>query len=197
MWYENLAKKKKKKYKRKANELSDDNKSVYIRRALAYKIIRYINLWVIEADEFRKNLRVKNDQSTRIEREIIAIIMKIFQKSIETVPNSWTILSCCFVFCWSQIDDKNDDSRQKLIENYGSTFVRINPDPNSDAGFDLDVEIAEIYNYINESSQINACNKKLCEKEAANLVIDKIIDKPIKSKELKTFNINSLPNYKQ
>ena len=119
------------------------------------------------------------------------------QKTIETVPNSWTMLSCCFVFFWSQIDHKTDDSRQKLIENYGSTFVRINPDPNSDAGFDLDFEIAEIYNYIHESSQINACNSKLCEKEAANLVIDKIIDKPIKSKERISFTINSLPNYKQ
>ena len=33
---------------------------------------------MIEANEFRKNLGVENDKSIRIEREIIAIIMKIF-----------------------------------------------------------------------------------------------------------------------
>ena len=38
----------------------------------------------------------------------------------------------------------NDEIRQKLIENQGFTFIRINPDPDSDAGFDLDVEMAKI-----------------------------------------------------
>ena len=47
---------------------------------------------------------------------------------------------------------ENDETIQKLIENHGFTFVRINPDPDPDAGFDLYVEIAKIYNYINESS---------------------------------------------
>ena len=51
-----------KKCKRKANELSDDdNKSVYIREDLAYNLIHYINLGVIEADEFRKNLVITNN----------------------------------------------------------------------------------------------------------------------------------------
>ena len=58
----------------------DDDKSLYIPEDLAYKIICYINLRVIEADDFRKHLGVKNDQSIRIEREMIAIIMKIFAK---------------------------------------------------------------------------------------------------------------------
>ena len=58
----------------------DDDKSVYIPEDLAYKIICYINLHVIEGDDFRKHLGVKNDQSILIEREIIAIIMKIFAK---------------------------------------------------------------------------------------------------------------------
>ena len=71
-----------KKYKRKMNEWIDDDKSVYIREDRAYKVIRYINLGVTEADEFRKNLGVKNDQSIRIEREIIAIIMKVFATEI-------------------------------------------------------------------------------------------------------------------
>ena len=35
---------------------------------------------MIQADEFRKTLGLKNDQSIRIEREIIVIIMKIFAK---------------------------------------------------------------------------------------------------------------------
>ena len=53
-----------KKYKRKANESDeDDDKSVYICEDLAYRIIRYTNLGVIEADEFRKNLGIKKDQS--------------------------------------------------------------------------------------------------------------------------------------
>ena len=41
----------------------NDDKSVYICEDLAYKIICYIILGVIEADEFRKNLAAKNDQS--------------------------------------------------------------------------------------------------------------------------------------
>ena len=64
------------------NEWTDDDNSVYICEDLAYNIIRYINLDVIKADEFRKNLGVKNDQSIRIEREIIAIIMKVFATEI-------------------------------------------------------------------------------------------------------------------
>ena len=47
---------------------TNDNKSVYLREDIAYKLIRYINVGVIEANEFRKNLAVKNDQSIRIER---------------------------------------------------------------------------------------------------------------------------------
>ena len=51
--------------------------------------------------------------------------------------------------------------------------------------------------------EINACNTKLCEKEAANLVIDKIIGDleevclTTKSKELKRYSKNILPNCKQ
>ena len=36
---------------------------------------------------------------------------------------------------------ENYEARQN-----GSRFTRINPDPNPDAGFDLDVDIAKIYN---------------------------------------------------
>ena len=43
-------------------------------------MIRYTNLGVIEADEFRKYLGVKNYQPIRIEREMIVIVMKIFAK---------------------------------------------------------------------------------------------------------------------
>ena len=59
----------------------NDDKSVYIREDLAYKLICY-NPGVIEADKFRKNFCVENDKSIRIEREIIAIIMKILAKEI-------------------------------------------------------------------------------------------------------------------
>ena len=52
-----------KKYKRKMSQWINDDKSVYICEDLAYKIICYIILGVIEADEFRKNLASKNDQS--------------------------------------------------------------------------------------------------------------------------------------
>ena len=42
------------KYKRKVNQWIDDDKSVYIREDLAYNLIRYSNLCVLRADEFRK-----------------------------------------------------------------------------------------------------------------------------------------------
>ena len=44
---------------------------------------------------------------------------------------------------------KKNQIRQKLMENLGFTFVRINPDVDN---FELDVEIARIYNHIKESS---------------------------------------------
>ena len=67
-----------------------DDKCVYIRKDLAYKIIRCTNLGVIEADEFRKNLGITNNQSIRIEREIIARKMKIFAK--ENMVRQYQIL---------------------------------------------------------------------------------------------------------
>ena len=141
-----------KKYKRKANEWDeDDDKSVYICEDLAYRIIRYTNLGVIETDEFRTNLGIKKDQSIRIEREIIATIMKIFAKEKMVrqyqIPGLRYLVSLCFVYhkLVIEIDEdghpyyENDETRQKLIENLGFTFIRINPDPDPDAGFDLDV----------------------------------------------------------
>ena len=58
----------------------DDNKSVYICEDLACFLISHNNLGVKKADEFRKNLSTKNNQSIRIERQIVAVIMKIFAK---------------------------------------------------------------------------------------------------------------------
>ena len=155
-----------KKYKRKANELgNDDNKSVYIREDLAYNLIHYINLGGIEADEFRKNLGITNNQSTiRIERKMIAIIMKIFAKEnmarqyqIPGVPYRVDLRFVAHKLI-TEIDEdchlyyENDEIRQKLIENLGFTFIRINPDSNPNAGFDLSLEIPKIYNEISESS---------------------------------------------
>ena len=153
-----------KKYKRKTEQWLNDNKSVYIREDVAYKIICYINVGVIEAEEFLKHLGVENDKSIRKKRKIIAIIMKIFAK--EKMVRQYQVLGLpymadlCFVDhkLGIEIDEdghayfENDETRQNLIENHGFTFIRINPDPDRDAGFDLDVEIAKIYNYINESS---------------------------------------------
>ena len=96
-----------KKYKRKASEWDDDDdddddKSLYIHEDLAYRIICYNNLGVIDADEFRKNLGIKNVQSIRIEREIIATIMKIFAKENMVrqcqIPGLRYLADLCFVF---------------------------------------------------------------------------------------------------
>ena len=57
-----------KKYKRKMVQWINDNKSVYIFENLAYNLIRYNNLGVIKVDEFRKNLGISNNQSTKRER---------------------------------------------------------------------------------------------------------------------------------
>ena len=59
----------------------NDGKSVYIREDVAYELINYSNLSVIEADEFRTNLGITNSQSIRIEREMVAIIMKTIDYS--------------------------------------------------------------------------------------------------------------------
>ena len=128
-----------KKNKRTMGQWIDGNKSVYIRDDLAYYLIRCSNLGVIKKDEFRKNLGVENDKSIRIEKEIIAIIMKIFAK--ENIVRQYQIpglpyrVDLCFVDHKLVIeidedghpDHKNDETRQKLIENVGFTFIRINP----------------------------------------------------------------------
>ena len=50
---------------------------------------------------------------------------------------------------------KKHQIRQSLIKNLGFTFIGINPDVET---FDLDVAIAKIYNYFNESSVRLAAN---------------------------------------
>ena len=61
-----------KQYKGKRNELGDDgddddddddDKSVYLNEDFAYKLIRYIDPGVTEANKFRKNLGVENNKS--------------------------------------------------------------------------------------------------------------------------------------
>ena len=77
---------------------------------------------------------------------------------------------------------ENNETRQKLIESLGFTFIRINPDP--DASFDLDFEIAKIFNYINKSSvklAVNLAEKSLKEKFARELLnYISSISKPVK-----------------
>ena len=173
-----------------------NDKSVHIREYLAHKIIRYTNLGVIEADEFRIILGITNNQSVRKEREIIAIIMKIFAKESMVRQYQFPRLPCLVDLCFVihkliiEIDEdghpyyKNDETRQKLKENLGFTFIRINPDSDPDASFDLDVEIAKIYNYINESSvklAVNLAEKSLKEKFAKKLLnYISSISKPLK-----------------
>ena len=90
---------------------------------------------------------------------------------------------------------KNDKARQKLIENLGFTFIRINPDSDRDKSFDLDVELAEIYNYVNESSVKLVVNlaKKYLKKWFAKKLLKYIsrISKPLK--HIKHFVKNELP----
>ena len=56
---------------------------------------------VIEAGEFRKNPGVKNDQSIRIEREMIALVTKIFAKENPVrqyqIPGLPYRIDLCFV----------------------------------------------------------------------------------------------------
>ena len=168
-----------KKCKIKIGKQINDNKSVYLREDLAYKLVRYINLGVIEANEFRKNLGVKNDQSIRIEISIIAKLMKIFPKEtmikqckIDGLPSKVDLYFVAHKFVIEIDGDghiyyRNDQIRQKLIRNRAFTFVRINPDPDPDSVFDPDVEITKIFNYINKSSvrlAINLTGKSLKEK---------------------------------
>ena len=68
---------------------------------------------------------------------------------------------------------ENHEIRQKLIENLDFSFIRINPDLDPDADFDPDVEMARIYNYINELSlklAVNSAEKSLKEKFAKELL---------------------------
>ena len=125
---------------------------------------------MIEADEFRKNLGITNNESIQIEREIITTIMKILAKESMVRqyqnPGLPYHVDLCFVThkLIIEIDEdghpyyKNDETRQKVIENPGFTFIRINPGSDPDASFDLDVEIAKRYYYINESSVKLAVN---------------------------------------
>ena len=80
-----LIKEQVKKYKRKWGKSIDDYKSAYLCEDLAYKLIFYTNADMIEVNEFRKKLGIENEQSIRIEREIIALIMKIFAKEIKVM----------------------------------------------------------------------------------------------------------------
>ena len=66
-------------------------------------------------------------------------------------------------------DEKKHQIRQKLIENHGFTFIIIIPDVEK---FDLDVEIATIYNHIKKSFvklAVNSAEKSLKEKFAQKL----------------------------
>ena len=66
------------------------------------------------------------------------------------------MLICVLLLVVAEVDqdghvyynEEQHQIRQKLIENLDFTFIRINPDAEN---FDLDVEIAKICNYINES----------------------------------------------
>ena len=170
-----------KKYKRKMGQWINDNQSAYIREDLVYNLIPYINLGVIKADECRKNLGITNNQLIRREEDIIAIIMKIFAKEImvrqHEVPRLLYEIDLCLIVhkLVTEVDEdghvyygeEKHQIRQKLIENLGFIFIRINPNVEK---FDLNVEMANIYNYINESPVRQVVNltenikKKVCKR---------------------------------
>ena len=87
-------------------------------------------------------------------------------------------------------DTENEEERREMFNRHNFKIFHCNP---NNPNFDL-------YKCLGE---INAYNTKSCEKEAANLVIDKIIDDLekvciiTKSKELKRCSKNILPNCKQ
>ena len=135
---------------------------------------------------FKKNLGVENDKSVWIDRGMVAIIMKILEKEIMVRQYKITRIPYRVDLCFVAhkliigIDKdghpyyKNNKITQKLIEDHGFTFIRINPDPDHDSSFDPDVEIAKIYNYINESSvelAVNSAEKSLKKKFAKKLLI--------------------------
>ena len=167
-----------KKYKRKANEwCDDDDKCVHICEDLAFGLTHYINLGVIKADDSRKNLGITNNQSVRIKKndshnnESICERKQVIQYKIPGLPYR---VDLCFIAHKLIVEiDEDGHPYYKHDENLGFTFIRINPDPN--AGFDPDVEIAKIYNYINESPvklAVNLAEKSFKEKFAKELLSD-------------------------
>ena len=61
----------------------------------------------------------------------------------------------------------------KTMKNHSFTFIRINPDHDPDAGFHLDVEIAELYNYSNKFSKISSrFSRKIFERKACKRIIE-------------------------
>ena len=97
-----------------------------------------------------------------IKREMKATVMEIFAK--ENIVRQCQIsgitykVDLCFVTYKLVIEInedghayyENDEIRQKLIENLGSTFIIISSDPDPNARFDPDAEIEKMYNQINE-----------------------------------------------
>ena len=98
-----------------------------------------------------------NKQLVRRESEIVASIMKIFaiecmirQYKIDSLP--YDVCLCFLVHIIilevhedgnAYYDEEDHQIRQKLIENLGFTFTRINPEVEN---CDLDVKIARLYN---------------------------------------------------
>ena len=116
---------------------------------------------------------------------MIALIMKIFAKENMVrqyqIPGLPSRVDLCFVVhkLIIEIDEdghlyyENNEIMQKLIEDLGFTFIRINPDSNLNADFDLNVEIAKICNHISESSvklAVNSAKKSLKEKFTKELL---------------------------
>ena len=110
----------------------------------------------ISHEEFITILKEKDKyEKIRIERQIIAIIMKIFAKEsmarqYKTDGLSYDVDFCFLVYKLEievaenrhiYYDEEKHKIRQKLIVNLGFNFIRISPDVEK---FDLDVEIAKI-----------------------------------------------------
>ena len=112
---------------------------------------------MIEANDFRNNLGTESDQSIWIESKMISTIMKIFAKEYKVrqykIPEPSYLVVLCF-FAHKLIIETDEDGHpyyennpiwHESIENLGFTFIRINPDPDPDAGFDLEMLKSQKY----------------------------------------------------
>ena len=160
--------------------------------------------------EFKKKLGLDPNLGTCDEQDIINALQVIFKGEI--IPTQYCIENKRIDAYFSEyklgieVDEYNQEgrnskyekSRQLMIESHRITIIRTNPD---DANFDMNRLINQIYTYIIESTKkqtkvstkkslIDDLSKRLSELEFKS-------NYSIKSKCLKRFVKNFLPNYEK